>query len=136
MLVKEYDYFTLTKGIIVDEYCYEIKDKILLPNGHIIEVLDECSNNSNYTTHLDLTELKLPLYVRNNKPSDLMVIKNMNGHKKISDIFTNEKINLTDRKSWPVVIDASGKIIWLPGLKKTYFDRKNTEKYDIILKYY
>ena len=135
-LVKEYDSFTLRREVKFDEYCYEITDKVLLPNNHVIEVVKESTDNSNFTTHLDISSLDLPLYVRNCKPADKMVIKNMIGSKKISDIFTNEKINLVERKSWPVVVDKNGKIIWLPGLKKTHFDRKNSEKYDIILKYY
>lgn len=135
-MVKEYDCFYLKKEEFLEEYCYEITNKVSLPNGHIIEVIEFSDDNSNFTTHLDLNGLELPLYVRNYRQSDKMIIKNMEGHKKISDIFTNEKINLFERKSWPVVTDKSGKIIWLPGLKKTQFDRKNTEKYDIILKYY
>ena len=102
----------------------------------MIEIVNNCDDNSNFTTHLDLSNIILPLKVRNYLPGDKMVVKNMKGHKKISDIFTDEKIGLDERKSWPVVVDQENKIIWLPGLKKTYFDRKNTEKYDIILKYY
>ena len=135
-LFKGYNNFYLSKEEDYDDYCYEIVDKVLLPNNHTIEIVSECNDNSNYTTHLNLSEVKLPIYVRNYRSSDKMIVKNMTGHKKISDIFTNEKINLDDRKKWPVVVDQNETIIWLPGLKKTYFDRKNTEKYDIILKYY
>jgi len=135
-LAKEYDYFILKKESFVSDYYFELKDKIQLPNGKTIEFIDESNDNSNFTTRLDLSEIELPLYVRNYQPADKIMVKNMLGHKKVSDIFTDEKINFDERKRWPVVLDNAGKIIWLPGLKKTHFDRKNTEKYDIILKYY
>ena len=61
---------------------------------------------------------------------------NMNGNKKISDIFVNEKIPMKKRKSWPIVTDADNNIVWLPGLKKSKFDKQKNEKYDIILKYH
>jgi tRNA(Ile)-lysidine synthase len=65
-----------------------------------------------------------------------MSIKNMKGHKKIKDIFINEKINMTDRIGYPVVVDSNDEIIWLPGIKKSSFDGKKEGKYDIILEYH
>ena len=31
--------------------------------------------------------------------------------------------------------DNSGKILWIPGVKKSNFDKEKNEKYDIIIKY-
>ena len=64
-----------------------------------------------------------------------MTIKNFKGHKKIKDILINEKIPLSDRNGYPVVVDSNDEIIWLPGIKKSLFDSQNTQKYDIILEY-
>ena len=36
---------------------------------------------------------------------------------------------------YPIVVDSNDNILWIPGLKKSQFDRKNSIKYDIILKY-
>ena len=135
-LIKTYNYIIIVKEEKFKNFELLLEDKLSLPNGKVIEIVNNCDDNSNFTTHLDLSNIILPLKVRNYLPGDKMVVKNMKGHKKISDIFTDEKIGLDERKSWPVVVDQENKIIWLPGLKKTYFDRKNTEKYDIILKYY
>ena len=55
--------------------------------------------------------------------------------KTTKDIFINEKISLRDRDLWPVVVDSKGVIVWLPGLKKSKFDKQKDEIYDIILKY-
>ncbi|MEI3499127.1 MAG: tRNA lysidine(34) synthetase TilS [Bacilli bacterium] len=53
-----------------------------------------------------------------------------------SDIFIDCKIPMHDRNIWPVVVDSNNTVVWLPGLKKSKFDKSKEEKYDIILKYY
>ena len=65
-----------------------------------------------------------------------MTIKNMDGHKKIKDILIDSKIPMKERDKWPVVVDSTDTIIWLPGLKKSKFNKTKQEKCDIILKYY
>ena len=64
-----------------------------------------------------------------------MVLKGLNKTKKLKDIFIDEKIPKPKRNLWPVVTDDNGEIIWLPGLKKTKFDRENPQNYDIIIRY-
>lgn len=136
ILTKSYKFVELLKSQEEKEYNCELTDFLVLPNGRHIERLEESQETSNYVTYLSLDEIKLPLFVRTCRPGDKMTIKNMEGHKKVSDIFTDEKIELSERRSWPVVVDSDNEIIWLPGLKKSHFDRKNSGKYDIILKYY
>ena len=118
------------------EYEIEIDDRVNLPNGKIIEIVDECIDTTNYTIRLNSNEVKLPLYVRNRKDGDRIEVKGLNGTKKVKDIFIDEKIKISDRDSWPVVLDATDKIVWIPGLKKSKLDKKITEEYDIIMKYY
>ena len=65
-----------------------------------------------------------------------MEVKNLNGCKKINDIFIDEKIKKNLRDSWPIVFDSNNTLVWLPGIKKSKLDKKITEEYDIILKYY
>lgn len=118
------------------EYEIEIDDRVNLPNGKIIEIVDECIDTTNYTIRLNSNEVKLPLYVRNRRDGDRIEVKGLNGTKKVKDIFIDEKIKISDRDSWPVVLDATDKIVWIPGLKKSKLDKKITEEYDIIMKYY
>ena len=54
---------------------------------------------------------------------------------KVKDIFIDSKIPTRDRDLWPIVVDSKGKIVFVPGLKKSKFDKTNNEFYDIILKY-
>jgi len=120
-----------------EDYEIEINDLVNLPNGKIIQkVDDDINDNSNNIIRLNSKEITLPLYVRNKKDGDKIEVKGLNGTKKVSDIFIDKKIKPSERQSWPVVLDSSETIVWLPGLKKSKLDKKNSKEYDIILKYY
>ena len=43
---------------------------------------------------------------------------------------------MKDRELWPVVVDSTDTIVWLPGLKKSSLIKTKQEKCDIIIKYY
>ncbi len=107
-----------------------------MPNAKNIEKLTTAKENNNNYCRLSSSEVKLPLFVRNKKDGDKMQIKGMLGSRKISDIFIDSKIKLSDRNLWPVVVDSDNNIVWLPGLKKSKFDKQKDEKCDIILRYY
>lgn len=136
IVLKEYNKVKIIKSESFEEYRFELLEKVLLPNGMSIEKIDKIDNNSNYMTRLSSSELALPLYVRNRKDSDIMRVKGMNHNKKLKDIFIDEKIPASDRELWPVVEDSLGNVVWLPGLKKSSFDKKVNEEYDIILHYF
>lgn len=136
-LVKSYDYVEIVSSIDeVTSYEIELIDYAVLPNGKHLEVVNECSDNSNNVCRLSSSDVSLPLYVRTRKHGDTMSLMGMNGHKKVKDIFIDKKISLSDRELWPVVVDSKGVVVWLPGVKKSKFNRKKSEKSDIIIRYY
>ena len=137
IVVKSYNELTFSYDDDVnDQYEIQIDEIVNLPNGKIIEKVDETNDTSNYTIKLNSKDVTLPLYVRNRRDGDKIKLKGLNAYKKVSEIFINEKIKTSDRNSWPVVLDSKEEIVWLPGLKKSNLDKKNTEEYDIILRYY
>ena len=71
---------------------------------------------------LPVSSVTFPLMVRTRKEGDRMRVKGLNGRKKLKDIFINEKVPMYKRNNWPVVVDQTGQIIWLPGLKKSYIE--------------
>ena len=117
------------------EYNIPITEETTLPNGKSIRILKETDSNSNYYIRLNSKELSLPLYVRTRKEGDKMIVKNMESSKKIKDIFINSKLSKDERNTQPIVVDKSGNIVWIPGLKKSKFDKAKNENYDIILWY-
>ena len=118
----------------ITTYEIEISKYVELPNQHVIEQLEEVAGNGNDICRLLSSEISLPLTVRTRRFGDRMALKG-NGTKKIKDIFIDKKVKLGERDLWPVVVDAKGVVVWLPGLKKSKYDKKKTEKYDIILRY-
>ena len=135
-IVKSYDKLYIKNINNVVDYEYILSDRVDLPNGRTISIVTNTNLTNNYVTYLNSSELKLPLYIRNFRPGDKMTIKNMEGHKKVKDIFINEKIDRQIRYNYPVVIDSSGEVVWLPGIKKSAFDSQKAGKYDIILEYH
>lgn len=91
-------------------------------------------NSSNYIIYLNSKEIYLPLKIRSKKSGDKIEVKNLNGHKKISDIFIEKKIPKYKRNNYPIVVDSKNNILWIPGLKKSKFSKDKSEKYDIIIK--
>lgn len=135
--VKTYNILTLTEDITApNEYEIEIIKYVNLPNGKNIEVVEKSKLTDNNICRLSSEEVCLPLHVRSRKAGDKIYVKGMLGSKKLKDIFIDEKISQVDRDTWPVVVDSKENIVWIPGLKKSKFDKKINEKCDIILKYY
>jgi tRNA(Ile)-lysidine synthase len=135
--IKSYNSLSFKiEGMETNDYELELLSYVNLSNGMNLEVVDKCDLTNNFVCRLNSKEVKLPLYVRNKRIGDRMEIKGMLGRKKIKDIFIDEKIAGRDRELWPIVIDSTGRILWLPGLKKSKYDKSKEESYDIIIRYY
>ncbi len=133
---KCYNMLELRRDVLeITNYEIEFDEYATLPNGHVIERVLDTDDNSNNTCRLNSYDISLPLIVRTRKIGDRMYVKGMDGSKKIKDIFIDSKIKLADRDSWPIVSDSKGRIVWIPGVKKSKFDKKKLDSYDIILKY-
>ena len=112
----------------------KILDKDLCVDNFSFYFLKESSSNDNWTIRLSTNEIKLPLYIRARENKDKLLVKNLNGSKKVNEIFNENKIPRAKRDSYPVIIDSDNNIIWIPGLKKSKFCKDKNEKYDIIIK--
>jgi len=133
---KNYNEFEFVRDIdVIASYEIEFDQYALLPNHHSIEKVSTIDNNSNYMCRLNSKEIVLPLIIRTRRIGDKMAVKGLNGTKKVKDIFIDKKISLDERDTWPIVLDSMGSVVWIPGIKKSKFDKKSTEEYDIILKY-
>lgn len=136
-IVKTYDKISINREIDdCSEYEIELIDYAYLPNGKHLELVDEVEGNSNSVCRLLSTDVSMPLHIRTRKLGDKMALKGTKGHKKLKDIFIDSKVPIHERDLWPVVVDSKDEVVWIPGLKKSKFDKSKTEKYDIIIKYY
>lgn len=131
---KSYNNLYIEKNKISEEYEYTFVDKVQIENK-IIEQINSSSEKSNFVLRINSEEITLPIIIRTVHKGDKIKIKNLNGSKKVSDIFIDAKIDKEKRKCYPIVTDSKNNIIWIPGIKKSTFDKEIFEKYDIILKY-
>lgn len=136
-VVKSYDevHIEMETEEIMD-YEIELTEYAVLPNGHTLEMVSSCSENGNDVCRLDSHEVVLPLHVRTRKHGDKMEMKGTKGHRKIKDIMIDSKVPSKLRELWPVVVDSRDVIVWVPGIKKSKFNKSKDEKYDIIMKYH
>lgn len=132
---KSYNKLYIEKNSNVDKYEYILKDNLSILNKYNLEFIKDSKEKNNFIIRLNSEELTLPLMVRTKKDGDKIKIKNMLGTKKVKDIFINSKIDTKIREEYPIITDSKNTIIWIPGIKKSTFDKEIYEKYDIILKY-
>ena len=133
---KKYNNLVIELNSNKENYKFELEDKIILPNNKAIEIIDNVPNNSNNVCLLNKEEISLPLYIRTKEDGDYIELLNTKGTQKIKDLFINKKIPLEDRKVWPLLVDSNNNILWVPGLKKSKYDKSKTNNYDIIIWYH
>lgn len=136
-VVKSYNHIIFNRELTTNEdFEIELSNYVNLSNGMNLEIVKSSESNSNFVCRLNKREIKLPLYVRNRRHGDKIDVKGMLGSKKVKDIFIDSKIPISEREMWPLVLDSQDRIVWVPGLKKSKYDKEKDEKYDIIIKYY
>ncbi|MED4954730.1 tRNA lysidine(34) synthetase TilS [Paenibacillus macerans] len=87
-----------------------------LPGGTEAVLAKAASNDE---AIFDADKLVCPLTVRSRLPGDAMKVMGLNGSKKVKDIFIDEKIPPSLRSRIPVVTDADGRILWIPGVRRS-----------------
>ena len=123
--------FSHEKDIV--DYDVVFKDEYHKDNWSILRLDNTDIVKSNYLLRLSSADVKLPLHIRNRKAKDKIVLKN--GTKKVGEILSESKIPMYERNILPIMTDDEGKILWIPGIKKSKFDKQVNEDYDIIVKY-
>ena len=94
-----------------------------LPDGRKIVVKqgfnEKSEKNEAQGTYLCYNGIRMPLMVRSRRSGDLIQLVNRHGRAKVKKIMIDAKIPVDERENWPIVVDADGKLVWIPGLKKS-----------------
>lgn len=130
--IKEYNYLLIKETKQENFYYIPLTNNLQIKN-FTFKILDSCDTDGNDVCRLNSKQIKLPLYLRNKKDGDKIEIKGLNGHKKIKEIFIENKIPLTNRQTYPILVDADDNILWIPNLKKSKYNGKKTDICDIII---
>lgn len=133
---KEYHTIMLEKKKKKSENYRIPLENINIVDDIIIKKVRDKATNGNDVCRLNSSNIKLPLYLRNRKSGDYIYILGLNGKKKIKDIFIEEKIPIEKRNTYPLLVDSDDNILWIPNIKKSKYNVKNSEIYDIILTSY
>lgn len=110
------------------DYVYPLEaaagEILLAESGARLEVAvtaagDEAADAAGpYDVRFDAEALVFPLQIRNRRPGDRMQVDGLNGSKKVKDIFIDDKVPRSRRENTPVVTDAGGVILWIPGIRR------------------
>ena len=130
-----YNKLYIEKRKELSKYEIVLNNNLCILDKYYFEFISESKSKSNNIIRLNSKEICLPLIVRTKKEGDKIKVKNLNGTKKIKDIFIDNKMDKIKREEYPIVCDSKNDIIWVPGIKKSIFDKEISEKYDIIIKY-
>ena len=134
IIEKSYTKLLINKSYdATKEFDYIFEDEIKVNNYKFIKT-EDTNDKSNFCIKLNSNDIEIPIHIRSRKNGDKIRVKNLNGTKKVKDILIDEKIPLYERNHIPIVTDANDNILWIPGVKKSIFDKSNDENYDIIIK--
>jgi tRNA(Ile)-lysidine synthase len=75
-------------------------------------------SKGNTVAYADFDKVAFPLVVRTWRAGDVICPLGMNGRaKKVSDVLIDSKISISKKSAVKVVVDATGKIMWVVGLR-------------------
>lgn len=130
--IKEYNYLTITNKELSTEYKLPLKNNLNIKN-FTFKLIDKSDTDANDICRLNSKDIKLPLYLRNKKNGDSILVKGLHGHKKIKEIFIENKIPPKERLTYPILVDSNDTILWIPNLKKSKYNVKKDDICDIII---
>lgn len=110
----------------------EVKDT---PQKIRVEIVDKTADfvpsKSAMMATVDADQVKFPLTVRSVEPGDVMRPFGMKGSKLVNDMLTDLHKNLFEKRRQQVVVDATGSMVWLVGIRtddRVRVDREKTHK--------
>ncbi len=111
-LSKNYNTLEISEVLEVS-YCY-VLDKIKTLTTPYFEIKEQ----GEVIEAVTLKDSDFPIVIRNAQNGDAIALRF--GTKKLSRWFIDRKIPQEDRKSWPVMVNSSGKVIFIPKIGCDY----------------
>ena len=118
-LLKDRDFLLLSKSNEtkeVREESFFIKEnelETLNPIHLVFESVQEISTENKQTIYIDKDLLKFPLIVRKRENGDYFYPLGMQGKKKLSKYFKDEKFSLLEKENTWLLCNSDNKIIWV-----------------------
>ncbi|HEY1372924.1 MAG TPA: tRNA lysidine(34) synthetase TilS [Candidatus Binatia bacterium] len=122
--VRRYGILSLEKTHrrpLPDVYCYPFEpgSALIVPEAHMtisssVVAPAGVSTKDAFEAFFDAEELPGTLTVRNFRPGDRFEPLGMAGHKKLKDLFIDQKLSVKARATLPLLV-AGEEIVWIPG---------------------
>lgn len=99
----------------IEEYFLNKNQKNLkFPLNICVSKVDNISNTTNYTIFVNEDKVQFPLMLRKKQEGDYFLPSGMNGKKKLSKYFKDEKYSLLDKEEqW--ILTSKNEIVWVIG---------------------
>lgn len=110
----------IQKNVTPTQFTLELSStgKVSTPLGNIVFKESKEYPQGREMGCFDAMQVSWPLTIRTWKYADKITPLGMQGqHKKVSDIFIDNKLSKISKSKQIVVCDSTGEIIWIPGLK-------------------
>ena len=97
---------------------FEIKltkknDEIITPIHLKLSSVIRADANSKHEIYVDFEKLKYPLTLRKRRDGDFFYPSGMNGKKKVSKFFKDEKLSISDKETTWLLCDEEDTVIWI-----------------------
>lgn len=102
---------------IPEEGTYVMEDGTRITLKETIVGSDFLPSKEPHRVTLDADKVAFPMTVRRVEPGDSMQPFGMQGRKLLSDLMTDLKMTLFEKRRQLVVVDAEGIVVWLVGLR-------------------
>ena len=120
-LVKSYNDLKIVENKPVKQYSYVLKKPGVLDTKEFF--LDFSKDSSNRNVYLD----SYPITIRTAKANDQIKIKDY--FKSARRLFIDWKMPKKLREKWPVILDNTGKVVYMPRYQADFKVEPNTNFY-------
>lgn len=122
-VIKDRNYLLVTPSIVIDNSSYSIPEGSPSINTplelHLAQPICVTTNSiekNNHVACIDFEKLTFPLKIRRPKEGDFFYPLGMNGKKKLSDFFIDQKFNLLEKENcW--ILTSGDQIVWVIGYR-------------------
>ena len=122
----DYDLLVDRECLLIESHREPMKPLVIPETGTYIldeehkirvEIGDFSVSKDSYVATLDASKVSFPLMVRRVEEGDWMVPFGMKGRKHLSDLMTDLKMSIFDKRKQLVVADSKGVIVWAVGIR-------------------
>jgi tRNA(Ile)-lysidine synthase len=121
----------IEKGDIQEYFLNKNEKNLKVPLNISLCKVDNISNTTNNIIFVDEDKIQFPLIIRKKQEGDIFQPSGMEGKKKLSKYFKDEKYSLVDKeKQW--ILASNDKVVWVIGKRADQRFLANNTTHNII----